>query len=140
FFVVVAMFKTWQKEFHRTSTLQQQLNDLTVPKFVLDLHNAFAKEAGDNDSLVLQLLYISNNGAQSIIKNPTMQVVTPTGKTVSGRWLGVQQQSIKLVQPDGTSVELPPSMYLMSKAGETPIAHNGAAEGYMWWRFPGVKG
>jgi hypothetical protein len=134
-----AGFLTWRDQLNESRTLDQRLKELSVPAFVIDAHNTLGKPVSDSDSIILVLMHITNRGAPSVIKQPIVKVIRD-GKELNTQWLGIPPGPIELQQPNGAKAVIQQNQYLLSRAGENPIGRNGAAEGFIWVRVPGLKG
>lgn len=129
----------WISEHHQTLELQTKLNELTKPELVIDEHQSFVRSLNATDAEILVLMRVTDLGAPTVIKHPEIIVVTK-GREIHTQWLGVPVGPIGLQQPNGIVATVRPDQYLMTRAGENPIPHNGAAEGFIWARVAGLKG
>lgn len=138
-FLVIAIFNAWREQYHMSISYERQLDDLSKPMFVIDRHGTFGTPIDANNALLVVTMRVKNLGAQSVIDKPQVEVVNTEGTVIQGQWIGVPAGPINLTQPDGTVGSLTPDKFLMLLAGSIPIPHNGAVEGFLWVRLPGVQ-
>jgi hypothetical protein len=123
-------FRAWQEEHNRV--------DLNAPHLHIIAQAVYAIPDASNSLLVI-LMHIKNTGAPSTVDNPQANVVLPNGAVIQGKWLPRPQEGIVVKQPNGAAIKFSSDDFLTGKAGERPIATNGAVEGYFWVKLEGVK-
>jgi hypothetical protein len=137
---IISSVWLWISEHQQTMDLQSKLDALAKPQFVIDANRTFVSPIDSNDGMVLVTMHITNLGAPSVIVSPKMVVAVNGGNDLEGLWLAPPDRPVDIQQPNSTGgVRFQPSQYLMSRAGEKPIDHNGAVDGFMWFRVPGLE-
>lgn len=136
-FFALAIINAWRDQYHAAKGWEQKFEETSTPNLQFVAYQLFA-QGGEKDSNVLALVRIKNLGAPSVIEYPKIALIHADGTTTDSLWISMPDRPIILSQPNGTSVNLPPSSFLTLKAGESPVPRNGAVEGFFWVKFPGI--
>jgi hypothetical protein len=137
-FVLFACFQAWQDQYRSALTKDQQLAELGKPVFagkIDDIGVAPGRRSGE--SIVTIFATVTNTGAQSIADEFRLSVTDPNGKTVQGEAIPPPMKGKDLRVQDKNDpraiVPLSREDSLEQKAKNNPVAHNGAADGFLMY-------